>query len=132
MRDLIILAMTAVFSVAGVGARAEAPQGVAVETSAIAVERAFALFRSGAVFIDVRRAVDFDAGRIPGARHVELKWALTEPNLRAIAPKRAPVVFYCNGPRCGRAREAAGKARGHAADRVVKWTPPVGPAFCGS
>ena len=58
--------------------------------------------------IDVRRDYEFEAGHIPGARHVDLN------DLAANAdslPKDRPVVFYCrSGNRSGMAAEAFGQA----------------------
>lgn len=58
--------------------------------------------------IDVRRDYEFEAGHIPGARHVELN------DLTASAeslPRDRPVVFYCrSGNRSGMAAEAFGQA----------------------
>ena len=58
--------------------------------------------------IDVRRDYEFEAGHIPGARHLDLN------DLAANAdslPKDRPVVFYCrSGNRSGMAAEAFGQA----------------------
>jgi rhodanese-related sulfurtransferase len=58
--------------------------------------------------IDVRRDYEFEAGHLPGARHVEMN------DLTASAeslPKDRPVVFYCrSGNRSGMAAEAFGQA----------------------
>ena len=64
-----------------------------------------ALLRANAIqLIDVRQAEEFQAGRIAGARLVELG-RLTE-RARSIDPDR-PVVFYCrSGSRSGMASEA--------------------------
>jgi len=58
--------------------------------------------------IDVRRDYEFEAGHIPGARHIELN-DLTA-NAESIGTGR-PVVFYCrSGNRSGMAAEAFGQA----------------------
>jgi rhodanese-related sulfurtransferase len=58
--------------------------------------------------IDVRRDYEFEAGHLPGARHIEMN------DLTASAeslPKDRPVVFYCrSGNRSGMAAEAFGQA----------------------
>jgi len=47
------------------------------------------LHRQGSVdLVDVREPYEWDAGRVAGARHIELA------DLRTLAPER-PVVFYC-------------------------------------
>ena len=58
--------------------------------------------------IDVRRDYEYEAGHLPGARHIELN-DLTA-NADAI-PKDRPVVFYCRtGNRSGMAAEAFDQA----------------------
>ena len=68
------------------------------------------LFEDGVVFIDVRDDNDWDAGRIPGAEHLELKHRFTEIALEEITPKQEPLVFYCNGEKCLRSSEASKQA----------------------
>jgi len=72
--------------------------------------------------IDVRRDYEFEAGHIPGARHVELN-ELTA-NAESL-PKDRPVVFYCrSGNRSGMAAEAFGQAGFDAhnlAGGIVAW-----------
>ena len=67
-------------------------------------ERAAELIEAGAETIDVRRDYEWDGGRIPGARHVEMN------ELSAAAgslPRETPLVFYCrSGNRSGMAVEA--------------------------
>jgi rhodanese-related sulfurtransferase len=62
----------------------------------------------GVEVIDVRRDYEYEAGHIPGARHIELN------DLTAKAEeigKDKPVVFYCrSGNRSGMAAEAFGQA----------------------
>ena len=72
--------------------------------------KAKALFDKGVPFVDVRKSSDWDAGRIPGARHVELKKVFNEAALEKVAPKDKEVVFYCNGISCMRSSAAAQKA----------------------
>ena len=58
--------------------------------------------------VDVRRDYEYEAGHIPGARHIELN-ALTA-SAESIG-KDKPVVFYCrSGNRSGMAAEAFGQA----------------------
>lgn len=71
-----------------------------------------ALFEKRVVFIDVRADADWDAGRIPGAIHLELKKGFTEATLSGAVAKDKDVVFYCNGETCLRSSEAAAKAVG--------------------
>ena len=69
-----------------------------------------ALFESGALFIDVRLAKDWEAGHIPGAEHLELYEQFLRKNLRALVAPDEPIVFYCNGPKCMRSARAASMA----------------------
>lgn len=68
------------------------------------------LFDAGAAFVDVRKDSDWDAGRIPGAIHLELKKGYTAESLEAEVKKGEPLVLYCNGETCLRSSEASAKA----------------------
>ena len=105
-----ILAAALLF-VAGSALAAESPTSVAGATTVDAAA-AKTLFESGALFVDPRRDSDWDAGRIPGAVHLELKKVFSEEALAAECAKDEPVVFYCNGPKCARAAAASEKAVG--------------------
>ncbi|HEC14933.1 MAG TPA: rhodanese-like domain-containing protein [Rhodospirillales bacterium] len=74
--------------------------------------KAKALFDKGVTFIDVRKDSDWDAGRVPGAKHIELKKKLNEASLSAVVKKDQEVVIYCNGPSCSRSSKASKKAVG--------------------
>ena len=66
------------------------------------------LFDNGALFVDVRKDSDWDAGRIPGAVHLEnKKGAFTEASLSAEAGKDEIIVIYCNGEKCLRSSEGS-------------------------
>ena len=69
-----------------------------------------ALFDTGVVFIDVRTDTDWEAGRIPGALHLELKHVYSVESLGTIVAKDQAMVVYCNGIQCPRSSEAATKA----------------------
>ncbi|MCB1724308.1 MAG: rhodanese-like domain-containing protein [Chromatiaceae bacterium] len=75
---------------------------VTVDTAA-----ARALFDQQVAFIDVRKDSDFDAGRIPGAIHLELKHKFSDQSLSTEVKKDEPVVFYCNGESCMRSSDAS-------------------------
>ncbi|HEY7491580.1 MAG TPA: rhodanese-like domain-containing protein [Candidatus Tectomicrobia bacterium] len=81
------------------------PGAITIDTA-----KAKALFDRGVVFIDVRNDADWDAGRIPGAIHLELKRVFSAESLGAVVAKDQEVVVYCNGPQCPRSFEAATKA----------------------
>jgi rhodanese-related sulfurtransferase len=64
------------------------------------------------VIIDNRHQADFEAGHIEGAVRI-LDTDLTEELLaRVVKSKASPVLFYCNGVKCGRAAVATVKALG--------------------
>jgi len=81
-----------------------APTGLEVEPGELAE-----MISAGNVeVIDVRRDYEYEAGHIPGARHIELN-DLTA-NAASIAKER-PVVFYCgSGNRSGMPTEAFSQA----------------------
>ncbi|MBI2778255.1 MAG: rhodanese-like domain-containing protein [Gammaproteobacteria bacterium] len=67
--------------------------------------------RSNLVIIDSRLLVDRRQGYIEGS--VNLTDTVTDcDSLAAVAPDvKAPILFYCNGPRCPRSARAAGIAQ---------------------
>lgn len=75
--------------------------------------QAKALFDSGAAFIDVRKDSDYEAGRVPGAIHLELKSIYSPETLADEVEKDEEIVIYCNGHKCLRSAVATEKA--------VKW-----------
>lgn len=77
----------------------------------VSPSEAKALFDQGALFIDPRTDADFEAGRVPGAVHLSLKQGgFSEASLAEVASKDEPLVFYCNGIKCGVSGKACGKA----------------------
>lgn len=70
----------------------------------VSPQRAAEMLRDGAQLIDVREPYEWEAGRIPGARHVELE------RLASQAPtidRDRPVVFQCRlGARSAMATQA--------------------------
>ncbi len=63
----------------------------ATETE-VTPQRAVELAESGALLIDVRRQYEWEAGRIAGARHVEMN---DLANNAESVPRDRAVVFYC-------------------------------------
>jgi hydroxyacylglutathione hydrolase/adenylyltransferase/sulfurtransferase len=72
-------------------------------------ERARALIDGGEVqLVDVREPREWDAGRIPGARHLELERLASEAGS---IDRERPVLFYCRvGARSGMAANAFRRA----------------------
>jgi rhodanese-related sulfurtransferase len=87
----------------------ESPEAVPGATT-IDTATAKALFDTGVVFIDVRTDTDWEAGRIPGALHLELKHVYSVESLGRTMAKDQAVVVYCNGIQCPRSAEAVTKA----------------------
>lgn len=63
----------------------------ATETE-LSPERVAELIASGALVVDVRRPYEWDAGRIPGASHIEINDLASSAES---VPRDRPVVFYC-------------------------------------
>jgi rhodanese-related sulfurtransferase len=71
-------------------------------------EQAEQLREQGAQLIDVREDHEWDAGRIAGARHIELQEVAAQA---ATIDRETPVVFYCRvGGRSAMAADAFRKA----------------------
>jgi rhodanese-related sulfurtransferase len=78
----------------------------------ISTEELVARLSSGAAskhpfaVIDVRSRVEFEEGHLPGALLVPV--VQTERLLpRTVKDKSTELIFYCNGPKCGKSAEAA-------------------------
>lgn len=65
------------------------------------------LFDRGVLFIDIRKDKDWDAGRVPDAKQLELTQDFTHESLAALSPPDKDVVFYCNGVDCVRSAKAS-------------------------
>lgn len=57
-------------------------------------ERARDLARQDGELIDTRRDYEWEGGRLPGARHIELNRVSSEA---ANLPRDRPLIFYCRG-----------------------------------
>ena len=81
----------------------------------VSTKQAYDLWRDRVTFVDVRSNTDWDAGRIPGARHINNDPGGEVQNLSAsrlseIAAKDDPLVIYCNGVGCDRSSWGAALA----------------------
>jgi rhodanese-related sulfurtransferase len=92
-------------------AAVESPRQVTGATT-VSPQEALELFDAGVAFVDVRKQSDYDAGRVPGAYHLDVNLALTQESLAEIAAPGDPVLFYCNGHSCMRSSEACDMAVG--------------------
>jgi rhodanese-related sulfurtransferase len=68
---------------------------------------------SNIVILDNRSAADYEAGHIEGAVRL-IDTDITDEAVLAkhVKAKNTPVLFYCNGLKCGRAAKATEKALG--------------------
>ena len=107
------LVLFLVFSADGMAAgkkqKTSSPLTVAGATT-ITGTQAKQLHDKGIIFIDVRKDSDWKAGRIPGAKHIELKMKFSQVTLSSVAKPDQEVVIYCNGPTCPRSSQASSKA----------------------
>jgi rhodanese-related sulfurtransferase len=63
------------------------------------------------VIIDNRTKADFDSGHIEGAVNIVDTGMIAESAFAGVVKsKTVPVLFYCNGVKCGRAAKATAKA----------------------
>ncbi len=88
---------------------ADSPMTVDGSTTVDATQ-AKALFDDEVLFVDPRKDSDWEAGRVPGAVHLELKSNFTQESLAAEAKVEEKIVFYCNGASCLRASACSKKA----------------------
>ena len=96
-----------------VPAYAQAPMQVAGATT-VDAQKILTLVEAkpDLAIIDTRRAEDFNAGHLDGAVRL-LDTDVTADALGGIVKtKAAPVLFYCNGTKCGRAAKATETAIG--------------------
>jgi len=106
---LFIVAAFAVGTVPAANANTLSPEKIPGATNVDATT-AMELFNKGVIFVDVRKDSDWEAGRIPGAEHLELKKIFSEETLSEIASKDQEIVIYCNGPKCMRSSNASAQA----------------------
>ncbi|MEN8177953.1 MAG: rhodanese-like domain-containing protein [Pseudomonadota bacterium] len=68
------------------------------------------LFEEEVAFVDLRKEPAWNAGRIPGAIHLDIKKAFSQESLMNEVNTDEAVVFYCSGIRCPRSAKASEKA----------------------
>lgn len=106
---LLALVLVGLTGMTPTPSRTVSPKEVAGATT-VDVARVKVLFDQGVQFVDVRTHADWEAGRVPGAKHIELKTEFTEKALAKVAAKDKEIVFYCNGETCLRSSEACTQA----------------------
>lgn len=105
------IVLTTSFTLSTLTFAAESPMTVEGATT-VDTAKAKELFDAEVAFIDVRKNSDWEAGRIPGAIHLEIKKVLSAESLSAEVAKDEAVVMYCNGASCLRSSKASVKAVG--------------------
>jgi rhodanese-related sulfurtransferase len=106
-----------------VSENSEATEAVETSQTELPPERVRELAEShDADVIDVRRDYEWEAGRLPGARHIEVNELTAHVDS---IPKDRPVVFYCrSGNRSGMAAAAfreAGYDAHNMAGGITAW-----------
>jgi len=90
--------------------------------SELGPRRVAELVAEGAELIDTRRRYEWDDGRIPGARHIEVNQVTAEAES---LPRDRPIVFYCRtGNRSAMVTEAfrqAGYEAYNMAGGIAAW-----------
>lgn len=92
-----------------IAAKKVSPESVPGATT-INTIKAKKMFDEGAIFLDVRSNRDWEAGRIPGSKHLELKKVYSQETLAKIASPQDMLVIYCNSTGCTRSSKASKKA----------------------
>lgn len=116
----IAVAVALAFGAAGMAAAADAPMSIA-GTTTVDADKLIALIETTPhlVILDNRKEGDYAAGHVEGAiRLIDTDITGPEVLARHVAAKDAPVAFYCNGIKCGRAAAAAQKAVGFGYTKV--------------
>ena len=97
------------FSQSAFAAKKVSPESVA-GAQTVSTQQAKQLFDQGAIFLDVRSNRDWEAGRIPGSRHLELKKVFNQESLLEVAAPGDKLVIYCNSTGYTRSSKACKKA----------------------
>ena len=73
----------------------------------IDADEAWWMYEDGVKFIDVRNSRLFARGHVPGAIHLDLKYAYNRQALEAVVDRNEPVVIYTSNIKCPRAYHAS-------------------------
>ena len=108
----MIYALSLLFVVVGANVATASEVSPTEVSGATTVDAAMAkqLFDKGVIFVDVRKDSDYEAGRVPGAHHLELKKVISDDALSGVVGKGDEVVIYCNGEKCMRSSKASEQA----------------------
>lgn len=110
MRNFVI-AIATLLSLGAVAAAQDAPLQIA-GAKTVNAKQIFDLVAKtpDVVILDNRKEEDYAAGHIEGAVRLIDTDVTPESLAKHVKAKDAPVLFYCNGVKCGRAAKAAEKA----------------------
>ncbi len=106
-----LFAIAAMLSFSTVAAAQEAPLEIA-GAKTVNAEQIFELVAKtpNIVILDNRKPEDYAAGHIEGAIRLIDTDISPETLGKNVAAKDTPILFYCNGVKCGRAAKATAKA----------------------
>lgn len=105
----MLLGVSMLLTLGNAYAKGPSPENVPGATT-IDAAQAKELWLKGATFIDTRKNSDWDAGRVPGALHINIKKPeFNSDNLAMFVAKDQPVISYCNAEKCHRAAKGAKK-----------------------
>jgi len=106
-----LIAIAALLSLSAVATAQDAPMEIA-GAKTVNARQIFDLVAAtpDIVILDNRKAEDYAAGHIEGAVRLIDTDVDAESLTKHIKSKGTPVLFYCNGVKCGRAAKAAEKA----------------------
>lgn len=103
-----VAAIVLVFGFVGAAAAQDAPMEVAGAKTVNAREIISLIEKTpNLVILDNRQPQDFAGGHIEGAVRLLDTDVNSDSLAKAISTKATPVLFYCNGLKCGRAAKAA-------------------------
>jgi rhodanese-related sulfurtransferase len=111
LRNFVIAAIAATFSLILPAAAQDAPLEIA-GAKTVNARQIFELVAKtpNIVILDNRKPEDFAAGHIEGAVRLIDTDVNSETLAKQVPTKDTPVLFYCNGVKCGRAAKATEKA----------------------
>ncbi len=107
---VFVLLFLSVFPLNGLQAAKKVSPETVTGSTTVTTAEAKKLFDQGAIFLDVRSHLDWEAGRIPGSKHLELKKVYTQDSLATVAQPDDKLVIYCNSTGCMRSSKACKKA----------------------
>lgn len=107
----LLLTLATVLSFTAAAAAQDAPMEIPGAKTVNAKQIFELVFKTpNVVILDNRKPEDFAAGHLEGAIRLIDTDVSADSLARHVAAKNTPVLFYCNGVKCGRAAKATQKA----------------------